>query len=94
MDEAQQHGSKKKGESIISFLKSKGVKILVSKQFGGNIKMVNKHFIPVIISLKSINEVIPVLLKSIKWIDEDLQNMPKNFKLFDLREGSLKLAIK
>ena len=94
MDEEVEHGSKRKGNAIIEFLKERGVNVLVSRQFGKNIKLVNEHFIPVIISLESINEVIPVLLKNMKWIDEDLQRKPENYKLFDLRKGSLKIIIK
>ena len=50
LDEEGKHSSKKKGKAIIGFLKEKNVNVLVSRQFGKNIKLINEHFIPVIIS--------------------------------------------
>ena len=39
MDEEVEHGSKRKGNAIIEFLKKKEVNVLVSRQFGKNIKL-------------------------------------------------------
>ncbi|MCD4695077.1 MAG: hypothetical protein K8S16_02455, partial [Bacteroidales bacterium] len=50
LDEEAEHGSRKKGKAIIEFLKGKNVNVLVSRQFGKNIRMINEHFIPVKIS--------------------------------------------
>lgn len=93
-DESEEHGSKKKGNNIISALNKKDVKVLVSKQFGKNIKMINKHFIPIIISHETIDDMVNILMKNMKWLEDDLQNEPGSYKLFDLRRGSLKLKIK
>ncbi|MBN2166900.1 MAG: hypothetical protein JW717_11535 [Marinilabiliaceae bacterium] len=94
LDESNIHGSKLKGTSIISFLKNKGVNVLVSRQFGKNIKMVNKHFIPVIIATENIDEASLIIVKNLKWLIEDLQKDTDNYKLFNLRSGSLKEEIK
>ena len=54
LDIDHEHGSKKKGNAIIDLLQRNEVKILVSKQFGKNIQMVNRFFIPVVIANEKI----------------------------------------
>ena len=71
LDEKVEHGSKRKGNAIIEFLKERGVNVLVSRQFGKNIKLVNEHFIPVIISSEQPDEVISILTKHIYWIMDE-----------------------
>ncbi len=93
-DEEVEHGSQKKGQAIINFLKEKGVNVLVSKQFGRNIRMVNRHFIPVIIYSETPVEVLPVLTKHMRWIEDELHNNPPEHKLFTIKYGVLKTAIK
>lgn len=73
LDEEVEHGSKQKGKAIIEFLKSKGVNVLVSQQFGRNIKMINAHFIPVIISSEKPDEVIQILSRQLHWIEDEWQ---------------------
>jgi len=93
-DEEQEHGSQKKGRAIIELLKNSGVKVLVSKQFGKNIQMVNRHFIPVIVYTEKLNEVIPLLKKHMKWVEDELSHKPEEFKLFTMKNGVLKTIIK
>jgi len=94
LDEEAEHGSRKKGKAIIEFLKGKNVNVLVSRQFGKNIKMINAHFIPVIISSEKPDEVIQVLTRHIHWIkDEWEHNKKSNFKLFTIKSGILKSSI-
>ena len=69
LDESNEHGSKIKGNSIISVLNKNEANILVSRQYGKNIKMVNKYFVPVIISVDTIDEVIHILLQNMNWIE-------------------------
>ncbi|MBT3384378.1 MAG: hypothetical protein HN778_03125 [Prolixibacteraceae bacterium] len=94
MDEVQEHGSKKKGSAIISFLKEKGVSVLVSKQFGRNIKMVNQHFVPVIIAENDHNIAVEVLQKHMNWFKDELQNRKENYMLFHIKNGILKMHVK
>ncbi|MCF8360684.1 MAG: hypothetical protein K9H26_18160 [Prolixibacteraceae bacterium] len=93
LDEEQEHGSAKKGNAIIDFLKSKGVNVLVSRQFGRNIKMVNRHFIPVIIYTNTPEEVLPILSKQMKWITDEIDNNPSEHKLFIIKNGVMKTSI-
>ncbi|MBN2648901.1 MAG: hypothetical protein JXR50_04075 [Prolixibacteraceae bacterium] len=93
-DEEVEHGSQKKGQAIIDFLKGKGVNVLVSKQFGRNIRMVNRHFIPVIIYTEAPDNVIPVLNKHMRWIEDEIINAPPEHKLFTIKHGVMKTAIK
>ncbi|MBN2890457.1 MAG: hypothetical protein JXL97_01190 [Bacteroidales bacterium] len=93
-DEEQEHGSQKKGLVIIDFLRSLNVNILVSKQFGRNIQIVNHHFIPVIISEDTQEQVIEILSKHMKWIEDELRHKPEEFKLFTIKKGILKTIIK
>jgi len=94
MDEVQEHGSKKKGNAIISFLKEKGVSVLVSKQFGRNIKMVNQHFVPVIIAEDEPSHAVEVLQKHMNWFKDELQNRKTNYMLFHIKNGILKMHVK
>ena len=85
LDETHSHGSKKKGQEIIKFLKEKGVKAFVSKQFGRNIKLINQHFIPVITSDNNIEDVLRVLPNHINKVVVAVKEQPGNHKLIDLR---------
>ena len=89
-----EHGSQKKGNAVIKFMKEKRVKVLVAKKFGKNIKMVNKCFIPVIIAKENPDDVSDILLKHLKWFKDELINKPEEYKLFTIKNGILKTAIK
>ena len=93
-DEEQTHGSQKKGEAIIDFLKGLNINVLVSRQFGKNIQMVNRHFIPVIVFEDIPGKAIMALSKHIKWIVDELNNKPDDFKLFTVKNGVLKTSIR
>jgi len=90
LDEKVEHGSVRKGKSIIEFLKSKNVNVLVSTQFGKNIKLVNKEFIPVKVPLKEPEEVLSILTKHMHWIEDEWKNKSPEFKLFTISSGILK----
>jgi predicted Fe-Mo cluster-binding NifX family protein len=92
-DEEVKHGSKKKGKAIIDFLKSEGVNVLVSRQFGRNITMVNKHFIPVVITNENPEEVVEILRRHRHWIVEEWESSKSDFKLFKVKSSVLKLRI-
>ena len=94
LDEEIEHGSKKKGESIIQFLKGKNVNVIVSRQFGKNINRVNKHFIPVKISIEQPDEVFKILDKHTHWIEDEWTNKTPGFSLFTIKSGILKSSIK
>jgi len=93
-DEEQEHGSQKKGRAIIDLLKESGVNVLVSKQFGKNIQMVNRHFIPVIVYTETPEMALPALNNHMKWIMDEFNNSPEEFKLFTIKNGVLKTIIK
>ena len=93
-DEEVEHGSKKKGGAIIQFLKAKNVNVLVSRQFGRNINMINNHFIPVKISVDRPDEVLDVLVKNLHWIEDELDNDTNEYKMFIIKSGILKIPVK
>ncbi len=92
-EHGKKHGIKKKGEAIIEFLKSKNVNILVARQFGKNISMINAHFIPVVISGEKPAGVNEILIKYLSWIREEWENKTSGYKLFTIKGGILKSAI-
>ena len=92
-DEEQEHGSKKKGNTIVKFLREKGVNILVSMQFGKNIKIVNEYFIPVIIYSEKPDEALRMLKKHLHWIKDEWNNNISDYKLVTIKSGILKSVI-
>lgn len=84
-DGKHHHGDKKKGEQIIRFLKSKNVKVLMSRQFGRNIKIINQHFIPAITSSEDLDHAMQKLPEHISSIEEQLKQSPESYNLLDLR---------
>ncbi len=94
MDEDQITGSERKGAAIIDFLKSLDINVLVSIKFGKNVQMVNRNFIPVIVFRETPEDVVSLLKKHIKWIEDELKNRPDEFKLFTIKNGILKTAVK
>ena len=83
-----------KGNAIISFLDEKGVSVLVSKQFGRNINMVNQHYIPVIIDEEKPEKVLEILQKNMDWFKDELTNRSENYMLFLIKNGILKIHVK
>jgi len=92
-DETQAHGSKKKGGAIIGFLKEKGVKVIVSMQFGKNITLVNQHFVPIIINQPDTSHAIESITKHIKWIEDEFKINQSGFNVFSINNGILKRKI-
>ena len=90
IDEETKHGSKRKGNEIIEYLKSFNVKVLVSMQFGKNIKMVDKHFIPVIVSNESVNEIIKIIETNVHWINDEAKSKDSDYMLFRINNGIFK----
>ncbi len=93
LDETHVHGSRKKGQSIIEFLKGKDVSTLVSRQFGVNVKMIIKHFVPVIVYEESPEQVCNTLLKHFNWLHEESETQTETYKLFIINNGILKTAV-
>jgi len=93
-DEEQEHGSKKKAEAIVGLLKEKGVKVLISKQFGKNIIRMNKHFIPIIVSDNLVSELLESLIPHLNIITDEWTNRTPDFKFFSLKSGIFKKSIK
>jgi predicted Fe-Mo cluster-binding NifX family protein len=85
-DDHHHHGDNKKGKGITKLLKEKGVKVLVSKQFGRNIKIIDQKFVPVITVSADIDEVQKILPERIPAIMENIQSKPEHHKMVDLRK--------
>ncbi|MEA3445556.1 MAG: hypothetical protein U9R19_12620, partial [Bacteroidota bacterium] len=71
-------------------LRNKNVKVLVSRQFGKNIKLINKYFIPILIYEESPEQAGKILYKYIDWIKDELNDKETGFKLFTIKNGILK----
>jgi len=94
IDENSVHGSLTKGNAVISLLKEKNVNVLISKQFGPNINLVNNHFIPVIIREDLPETVKTILDKHKRWFKDELQNRDSEYALFQIKSGILKSKIR
>jgi predicted Fe-Mo cluster-binding NifX family protein len=85
-DEDTNHGDPVKGNNIANLLKKENVNILVSKSFGENIKIVSKFFLPVIVPMTDVKNVVILLENSVS----NLTNATtKHFK--DLKSKAYKL---
>lgn len=84
---------RKKGEAIIDFLKPRNVNILMARQFGENISMINAHFIPVVIVSEKPSEVTEILVKHLGWILDEWEKDTSGYKMFTIKSGILKSAI-
>lgn len=93
MDETTGHGTKKKADKIIGFLSQKNVSVVVSRRFGGNIKHIVNHFIPVQVQEETPEKVKTILLKHMRWLQEELDKQPDQYKLFVINNGILKVAV-
>jgi hypothetical protein len=80
--------------ACINLLERNNIKVLVSRQFGKNIQMVNSFFIPVIVNSETNDEVVSILKKHIRWIEDELNSNPEEFKLFSIKKGILKTSIR
>jgi predicted Fe-Mo cluster-binding NifX family protein len=89
-DETISNGLSNKGMACVNILEKSDVKILVSRQFGDNIHMVSKLFIPVVVNSETPDEVVSILKKHIRWIEEELNGNNEEFKLFSINKGILK----
>ena len=93
IDEASRHGTLRKANNIIDYLRQKDVSVVVSRKFGSNIKHIVSHFIPVEVHEESPGKVQSILLKHMKWLQEELDKRPDQFNLFVINKGILKLAV-
>ncbi len=93
LDEEIEHGSLRKGSAIMDLLESLGVLVLVSRQFGKNIQLVNRLFIPVIVYSEEPAEVLDTICKHIKWIEDELKKNSGAYRLFTVKKGIIKKAI-
>lgn len=82
-----------KVEQLIVVLKEQGINVLVSRQFGENIRMINDLFIPVQVGTSTQEESLSILKKKMKWIEEELLQNAGNYKLFKLGKGTIKSPI-
>ena len=94
LDESSGHGTEKKAGSIIDFLHQKNVSVIVSRKFGANIKHIVKHFIPVEVSEETPINVQTILLKHMRWLQEEWDKQPDHYNKFVINKGILKLAVK
>ena len=93
-DEEQEHGSRKKAKAIMDFLKGKDVGVMVSMQFGKNVKRINERFIPIIIYSENVQETIDAVNKHMHWILDEWNEKQTEYKLFTIKSGILKSVIK
>lgn len=85
--------SEAKRKQITELLQQHEVNALVSRQFGENIRKVNAFFVPVLVETSSPAQLIPVLKKQMRWIEEEWQQNAGKYKLFKLQKGTIKTPI-
>jgi predicted Fe-Mo cluster-binding NifX family protein len=94
LDDVKLSGLSNKGLACVNLLNNVGVKVLVSRQFGDNVKMINNFFIPVLVNYETPDEVVLILKKHIRWIEDELNSKTEEYKLFTIKKGIIKTKIK
>jgi predicted Fe-Mo cluster-binding NifX family protein len=85
--------SEQKGEAIAALLRENHVNILVAREFGRNISVINGYFVPVIVSKEELEEVIGILNTHMHWIQDELEHARGKYRLFTIRGGILKTPV-
>ena len=85
--------NKEKAGVLINHLLEDDIKVIVSKQFGENIKIGNGFFIPVIISSESPEKAVEIINSRLHWIEDELNNFSSGYKLFTINSGILKSTV-
>lgn len=87
------HGTKGKGNSITELLKKHEINVLISKQFGKNLQIVNKSFIPVTVSHNTPKEIIEIIKKQIHLFESEWNNATTDYRLYTINAGIMKSTI-
>ena len=82
-----------KVDILIKHLLENDIKVIVSKQFGENLRIVNEYFIPVIISSENPEEAVEIINNHLHWIKDELNNFSSGYKLFTIKSGILKSSV-
>ena len=85
--------NEQKAENITQILIAEDVKVIVSKQFGENIKLVNEYFIPIKIFSDKPGDAILAINNHAHWIEDEWHNFRSEYKLFIIKSGILKTSI-
>ncbi len=85
--------NEQKAENITKKLIAEDIKVIVSKQFGENIKLVNEYFIPIKIFSDLPDDAIQAINSHVHWIEDELGNFSSEYKLFIIKSGILKISI-
>lgn len=73
MEESEEHGSPEKGNNIASMLRKEGVSVLVSKQFGKNITIIRKHFVPILSDSSEPDKALETIAENIDAIQRAIE---------------------
>jgi predicted Fe-Mo cluster-binding NifX family protein len=68
------HGDPRKAQGISQLMKPYGVQVLCGKQFGKNIVRMVKKFVPVLVSVSTVEEATKLIQNNLKKIHEQWQN--------------------
>lgn len=71
-EDEEKHADPKKAKGIVGLLIEKNVNVGLTKVFGPNIKRVKKHFVPVLISVDTIEEGLKLILKEKEVIQKEI----------------------
>ncbi|MFO7843836.1 MAG: NifB/NifX family molybdenum-iron cluster-binding protein [Bacteroidales bacterium] len=85
--------NEQKAENITKKLIAEDIKVIVSKQFGENIKLVNEYFIPIKIFSDLPDDAIQAINSHVHWVEDELSNFSSEYKLFIIKSGILKTSI-
>jgi predicted Fe-Mo cluster-binding NifX family protein len=80
------HGDPHKAKGVIGLLKNKNVDVIVSKQYGKNLKRIKDKVVPVIIKTDKIVDGIKLCIENINLLRNELEKEGEERKHIILRQ--------
>ncbi len=83
------HRHGRKAVAVTRFFQEEGVEVLVSKQFGPNIREVCRHFVPVLVSVHDIDAAKAKVEDNLQSLAQELRGHPGQHNILRIMEGEV-----
>lgn len=84
-EKMHQHGDSQKGNNIVEMLLHHHVNVLVSRQFGKNITIIQRHFLPILVNVDSLEQAKSIITSNFSAITPSFFDESNGYKPVSLR---------